>query len=436
MVTPPVKVNLMPTLRSSVIRLAHAHPELRPHLIPLLTKTAQSFEEAIKGKTFTNPDTGNKVQFSSLPSEAQSKLRGQWKKEEGGKDEGGDKAESKPLPAVPKEVQEAFTADERKLPKEMAQKSKDIDDIYKDAEVAHGHQLKLLNQGEGLDKALGATVVRGDKGEKPDLNKPGPVVMIGPQKKRDRVKEKAKTDGKEVDSVLDIVRSTVALDDAKDIPGVMNKLREMGMKIARQPKNRFANPTDVGYRDLMFNVQYPNGHIGEIQINLKSMIKAKDVGHKHYEKVRSIEAKKKEDGDRSLTDDEAAEVEKAMRAQRELYDNAWREAMGGKPEKPAKTAGRVAAADKYYEWEDKPVRMKAKELPVVINFKGDEVVVYDLEKFFHEATPITKAAYNVLIQAIFGKDNKKKQASLRSRAIHLAAENPELRPIILPLLKK
>lgn len=429
----------MPTLRSKVIRLAHAHPELRPHLLPILTKTAQTFEEAVKGKTFTNPDTGNKVQFSSLPSEEQSKIRGQWKKEDNGngkKEEGEPKKESKPLPSVPKDIQEAFTADEQKLPKAAAQKSKDIDDIYKEAEVAHGHQLKLLNQGEGLDKVLGATVVRGDKGEKPDLDKPGPVVMIGPQKKRDRVKEKAKADGKEVDSVLDIVRATVALDKADDIPGVMKSLREMGMEIARQPKNRFANPTDVGYRDLMFNVRYPNGHIGEIQINLKSMIKAKDVGHKHYEKVRSIEAKKKEEGDRKLTDEEAAEVEKAMKAQRELYDGAWREAMGEKPGKGSKTAGRIAAGDKYYEWHDKPVRMKVKELPVAINFKGDEVVVYDLETFFHEATPITKAAYNILIQAMLGKDDKKKQASLRSRTIRLAAENPDLRPILLPILSK
>jgi hypothetical protein len=41
-------------------------------------RTAESFEEAIRGKTFRNPATGNKVQFGSLPEEEQKKLRGQW----------------------------------------------------------------------------------------------------------------------------------------------------------------------------------------------------------------------------------------------------------------------------------------------------------------------------------------------------------------------
>jgi len=79
------------TLRSNLIRLAHAKPELRPHLLPLLaagasssvsSKTAApgagSFEEAVKGKKFRNPATGKDVLFKSLPKEEQKRVRAKW----------------------------------------------------------------------------------------------------------------------------------------------------------------------------------------------------------------------------------------------------------------------------------------------------------------------------------------------------------------------
>ncbi len=87
------------SLRSKVIRLAHARPDLRPALLPLL-KTAESFDDAVKGKTFTNPETGNKVQFGSLPSEEQDKIRSKWKEEEGGGEQ-----EAKKTPATERHVE-------------------------------------------------------------------------------------------------------------------------------------------------------------------------------------------------------------------------------------------------------------------------------------------------------------------------------------------
>ena len=38
-------------------------------------RIADAFLDSVKGQKFTNPETGNKVQFSSLPSETQSKIR-------------------------------------------------------------------------------------------------------------------------------------------------------------------------------------------------------------------------------------------------------------------------------------------------------------------------------------------------------------------------
>lgn len=81
---------------------------------PRGVRTAESFDEAVKGKTFRNPDTGNKVQFGSLPGEEQKRLRGQWEEKheeesseadpKGKKDPSGSKVpKSKPL-AKPQEA--------------------------------------------------------------------------------------------------------------------------------------------------------------------------------------------------------------------------------------------------------------------------------------------------------------------------------------------
>lgn len=87
----------MSNLRSEIIRIAFEHPETRPHLLPLVTAAdSKSFEEAIKGKKFKHPETGNRVLFKSLPSEEQTKIRKEWKS----KSEGSPKAKkTKKTPA-------------------------------------------------------------------------------------------------------------------------------------------------------------------------------------------------------------------------------------------------------------------------------------------------------------------------------------------------
>ena len=68
------------SLRNGLIRLAYANPSLRPTLLPLIEKHAKSFDDAVKGKKFKHPETGNDVLFGSLPSEEQTKIRSQWVK--------------------------------------------------------------------------------------------------------------------------------------------------------------------------------------------------------------------------------------------------------------------------------------------------------------------------------------------------------------------
>ena len=85
------------SLRNKLIRLAYQNPSLRDDILPLV-KTSGAFEDAVKGKKFKNPETGNQVGFGSLPSKEQAKVRkdfnkGKEKSEK--KEKGGDKKEWK-----------------------------------------------------------------------------------------------------------------------------------------------------------------------------------------------------------------------------------------------------------------------------------------------------------------------------------------------------
>ena len=58
---------------AAVSRVAKEHPATRAFLVPLLHEARS--EDKLKGKKFTHPDTGNMVQFGSLPPEMQKRIR-------------------------------------------------------------------------------------------------------------------------------------------------------------------------------------------------------------------------------------------------------------------------------------------------------------------------------------------------------------------------
>jgi hypothetical protein len=85
----------MSNLRSKVIRLAHQNPELRPHLLPLLMKTAMEFptEDARKKYLDEHPDAD-----ASKHTVAVSKSEGKGKEEDTSHDK--PKGEDKPSPGI------------------------------------------------------------------------------------------------------------------------------------------------------------------------------------------------------------------------------------------------------------------------------------------------------------------------------------------------
>jgi len=73
----------------ATIRLAQTNPELGRHLRPILFASPRVARETPSGK-FRNPETGNKVNFDSLPSAEQAKIRNRGRSD-GKKDEGDNK---------------------------------------------------------------------------------------------------------------------------------------------------------------------------------------------------------------------------------------------------------------------------------------------------------------------------------------------------------
>ena len=238
------------------------------------------------------------------------------------------------------------------VPAQAVQHENDPEKLFAEAKKAHEEQLDLLNRGKGVGSDIGAKTVRADLGVNPTeaAKESGPIVVIGPMKTRESFDRKVRDEGgtQGPASVTDIVRSTIAVDSMSQVHDVVQKLEERGAKLAALPKDRFSNPTEAGYRDLMLKVQYPSGHVGEIQVQLKPMLAAKEGGHRLYETSRALQPKVQS---RSMTKDNWHTYDHAMREQRKLYDAAWTKASahaeGGGSTNSAASAPREASPKEF-----------------------------------------------------------------------------------------
>jgi hypothetical protein len=260
--------------------------------------------------------------------------------------------------------------------------------------------MNWLDRGGELEKAIGMKV--SDKPpEETDFDKvKGPMLFLAPIKSKARAEEKVNADYKTVDSpdgdwsqLTDLVRATIAVDNYDDISKVADTLKKHGLKLAKPPKDRFQKPTPVGYRDVLLNVEYPNGHIGELQLHVKPMLKAKNAGHKHYETMRTIDAKMEKEKRTTRTDEEEKSMQEALQKSKELYESAWSEAM-------KKAAMKIIGKDtqtKYFEYDGKPVYCKYKETPMKM-IDGKAKPMYNTWKFVHSAIEINKKEFDKMVE--------------------------------------
>lgn len=270
--------------------------------------------------------------------------------------------------------------------------------------------IKWLDMGQGLDKKLGLEHFNLAE-KKPDYSKPGKILITAPKKGKERAREKVEADyGGDWSQLTDVVRASIAVDDFNEVGEVMKELRNSGMKLVKKPKNRFANPTTEGYRDVMMNVEFPNGHIGELQVHVKPMLEAKSKAHKLYEVSRGLSAKAKKEGRPDMTPEEWNEFKKVRHQQQRIYNGAWEKATGTKT--MASFLRNVIAEEKsveYFDLDGNPAILKKKKYPVVL-VNGKEIVQYDLFKFIHNADPISKSEYDRMVKKQSKKANEIKIA--------------------------
>ena len=315
------------------------------------------------------------------------------KKPEAPKEEPQNTEEKKPSTKYP--TKDLFK-DDQHLPDIAHQPVNTKEGVYQSAQEAHGQMLSILDSGSEFEKSLGLT--HHTDMDKLNLDEKGPVLLTAPLKGQKRADEKVRTDyGGDYSRLTDVVRASIAVDSYDDIDSVVSQLKKSGIKIAKKPKDRFSKPTDVGYRDVLLNVQYPNGHIGELQLHVKPMLKGKKQAHKQYEQMRTITAKMFDEKRKTMTPEEQATYKKASDESLDIYNKAWDDANASKKASAGRvrlTASKSVEAKKedelvsYYELDGMPAYRKKGDLPSKILPSGKERVIYDLFYFDHTANKV------------------------------------------------
>lgn len=182
-----------------------------------------------------------------------------------------------------------------------------LDILYKEAEVAQKELYEQVTQ-----------VASETKGE---------AKLPSSLKGRERAMEKVMADYKgDASKLVDIARGSIVYNSYADLMGGLESC-DRKLTLVRE-KNRFAQPTPAGYRDILLNVKLSNGHIAELQLHLTQILAVKSgAGHKIYEEVRKIEAAA-QTADRALTSEESAKIKALNAESKALYDQALASAGG------------------------------------------------------------------------------------------------------------
>lgn len=141
--------------------------------------------------------------------------------------------------------------------------------------------------------------------------------------------EEAET-GKDFDPawLKDLVRGTIVVESMDDVGPAIAAVRETFT--VTKIKDRFATPTESGYRDVLMNVDL-NGMPAELQIHIPEMLAAKELGHLLYEVERALP-----NGD---------EKTRLQEAQTKFYGAAFDAATGAEPSFSARQASTKRSKD-------------------------------------------------------------------------------------------
>jgi hypothetical protein len=232
-----------------------------------------------------------------------------------------------------------FTSEELSLPTRKTAPQRDQASAYGSAQANAAAYRAVMNMGRGISKEIGAQVAQVDSPEgmreavRQMQTHHRPVILLSPLKGAERAAQKArdKYDG-DWGRMQDLLRSTIAIDSLDQLPQVIAAARKHiqgnGWKLATRPESTLDNPSPSGYRDMKLAIEAPDGHIAEIQIHLKSMLAAKELGGGHavYEEYRQLDEAIKarmSQGGSTATVEEKQRLDAWTAQMRKIYDTAW-----------------------------------------------------------------------------------------------------------------
>ncbi|MCR5084976.1 MAG: hypothetical protein K6A65_05680 [Succinivibrionaceae bacterium] len=115
---------------------------------------------------------------------------------------------------------------------------------------------------------------------------PGELAFRPGEKKRERVQEKMKNFfGGKAQYVTDLLAARIVVNDSASIATALKVFA--GRPEVVQVKDRWKNPTRLGYRDLLTLIQLPSGVVGELQVVHRDIESLGVISHGLYEFFRA-----------------------------------------------------------------------------------------------------------------------------------------------------
>ena len=183
------------------------------------------------------------------------------------------------------------------------QNSRNLETLYKEAEEAQKHLAQATRE-------IAAQV--GGKAE------------IAPLKSQNRALEKIASEYKgDASRITDLARSSVVCKTPKQVEEALAAVKSRFKTV--RVKDRFKAPQG-GYRDILLNLEMPNGHIVEMQIQLEAISAVKQgIGHRLYEEIQQIQ-RAAEKANRPFTELERTRLEALQKQMKQAYDTAFQQA--------------------------------------------------------------------------------------------------------------
>lgn len=198
------------------------------------------------------------------------------------------------------------------------------------AAMAEVGQRQLTEMLGGVAKRMG--LITGKKPEELTPDTEGSFLMIGPIKAEQKAMDKVRTDyvtkdhpDGDIRQLKDLCRATIACDTVEGMAQAIKEATAAGLVFIAEPKNNYAKPTPVYYRDVNTLVQLPNGMIAELQFNVVPMLVAKEKCHGAYNETIKIaqDLERKPPPDGTWPKEAAARYTELEDFQKREYGAAW-----------------------------------------------------------------------------------------------------------------